>query len=64
MAIPVILPAVIIVVIIVIIIVNTKNVGCRDLTSIIEGWELIVWFESPPIPRRDGCFTVDGGHVG
>ena len=56
MVIPVILPAVIII--------DVKNVGCRDLTSIIEGQELIVWFESPPIPRRDSCFTVDRGHVG
>src|SRR5258707_11333481 len=52
MAIPVISPAVIVIVI------NMKNVWCRDLTLMIEGWELIVWFESLPMPRRDSCFTV------
>src|SRR5258708_25643055 len=57
MVIPVISPAVV-VVIIIIITINVKNVRCRDSMLMIEGWELIVWFESPPMPRRDSCFTV------
>jgi len=52
MVIPVISPAVII------IIIDMKNVRCRDSMLMIEGWELIVWFESLPMPRRDSCFTV------
>src|SRR5260221_9886741 len=47
MVIPVISPAVII------IIIDMKNVRCRDSMLMIEGWELIVWFESLPMPRSE-----------